>query len=372
MRRLQKEHILRDLKKKMVFIVGPRQVGKTWLAKDIMKSYEEPVYLNFDGLKDRKVIMEQSWYADSDLIIFDEIHKMREWKNYIKGVFDTKKDFQQIIVTGSARLESFRKTGDSLAGRYFLHHLLPFSLKELENTELADSLDLLIGRGGFPEPLLSDPDISGRWRNQYTESLLRYDIVDFQNISHIRNIELLFNMIRDRVGSPISFKSLAEDIQISPITVKKYLHILEDLFIVFRVSPFSRNIARAVQKSSKYYFFDNGLVNGDIGKKFENLVAIHLLKHCYAKTDYTGIRTELKYIRTKEKKEVDFCIVEDNRPVILIEVKSSDTSVAPNLRFFSEKYNIRGVQLVKNIKRQLSKNGIDIRDAKKFLKELYL
>jgi predicted AAA+ superfamily ATPase len=164
MQRSIRKQILEDLKKKIVFIVGPRQVGKTWLAKDIMHAYKNPLYLNYDNLEHRNTIKNYGWLSDVDLVVFDELHKMPKWKTYIKGVFDTKRDGLHILVTGSARMDAFRKAGDSLAGRFFVHHLLPFSLAEIDkvidtNTERIESelnsLDLLLERSGFPEPLLA-------------------------------------------------------------------------------------------------------------------------------------------------------------------------------------------------------------------------
>ena len=193
----------------------------------------------------------------------------------------------RLLVTGSARLNIFDQLGDSLAGRYFSHHLLPFSPKELHQTTHHPSIDRLLEHGGFPEAFLTQnvTDIA-RWRAQYTNSLLSTDVFDIEPIKNIKALRLIFTLLQHRVGSPISYQSLAEDVAVSPTTVRKYIDILEALYVVFRVTPFSKNIARSLLKEPKIYFFDNGLVQGDKGAKLENLVATSLLKHVYARMDY--------------------------------------------------------------------------------------
>lgn len=368
--RKQKNNISRDLAKKMVLIVGPRQVGKTWLAKEIMQDYNNPVYLNFDHLEDRKIIKEESWLPATDIVVFDELHKMKEWKTYLKGLYDTKPDHLHILVTGSARLDTFSQAGDSLAGRYFLHHLFPFSYKET-SIDKQFPLDFLISRGGFPEPLLAEneEDIQ-RWRSLYADSLIREDILNFENIQDLRSIQLLFQLLRSRVGSPISYKSLSEDIDKSPNTVKKFIQTLEALYIVFRVTPFSRDIARSLKKEPKLYFFDTGMVNGDEGIKFENYMAVSLLKHVNFLHDSKGKDTRLHYLRTKEKREVDFCLVENEKPVMMVETKFSDTVVSPHLYYFNKRYSITGMQVVLNIRKEKMNDNIAIRKAENFLLEL--
>jgi predicted AAA+ superfamily ATPase len=370
MNRIQKQLILRDLKKKMVFLVGPRQVGKTWLAKDIATGYRNPLYLNYDHPEDRDLIHHRAWLNDVDLLVFDELHKMTDWKNYLKGVFDTRAQ-QHILVTGSARLQTFRQAGDSLAGRYFAHRLLPFTPAELHQTDQPVNLDLLLKRGGFPEPLNAETDVDAdRWRKQYADSLIRTDILDFERVHDLRAIQLLLEMLRRRVGSPLSFKSLAEDLQIAPNTVKKYIQIFEALFIVFRVTPFSRNIARSLVKEPKLYFYDQGMVLGDAGAALENLLAISLYKHILGREDTTGKNLSLNYLRTKEGREVEFCIVEEDAVEKMIEVKASDSNLDKNLRYFSERYPFPAVQVVGRLNREYRVGNIEIRKADKFLRQL--
>ena len=373
MKRFQKEAIIADLQKKMVLLAGPRQAGKTTLAKEIGKEFTSTSYLNYDSIKDRKIISDESWLLSKELIIFDEIHKMPNWKNYLKGVYDTKPKHQKILVTGSARLEIFNQVGDSLAGRYFLHRLMPLSPAELKKSGEKSDINRFIERGGFPEPFLFDDPIDAkRWRLQYVDSLLRTDVLDFENIQNLKAIRLLFELLRERVGSPISYHSIARDISISPNTVKKYISILEALYIVFRIVPFSKNIARSLLKEPKIYFFDSGLVKGDDGIKFENFVGACLFKHVLGKIDYQAENYTLSYLRTKDQKEVDFTLVKDGEIEKLIEVKHAKQHVSSGLAYFHEKYKLPSIQVVKELKHEHSNQGIQIVEGYKFLQDLYL
>ncbi|MCF7912882.1 MAG: ATP-binding protein [Candidatus Cloacimonetes bacterium] len=367
MKRIKEDVVLRDLKKKMVFITGPRQVGKTWLAKKIAEKFSYPVYLNFDRLADRNIIQSESWLPNTDLLIFDEIHKMKGWKNYLKGIFDTKEPYLKILVTGSARLETFHKSGDSLAGRYFLHHLLPFTPYEAAATSQT-LINKIITESGFPEPLLAetDQDIK-KWRNFYISGLVRDDISDFSSLSKNRELELLLELLRQNVCSPVSYSSLSKNLQISPNTVKSYLEILEALYIVFRISPYSNNIARSLLKSPKLYFYDTGMVLGNAGQKLENAVAVSLKDYTFRQYEEMGETCHLSYIRTKEKKEIDFCLHKDNKPYLFIEVKNSDNNFSKTLIAFSRKYQVKAVQLVDNIKHERFLDNITLRNLSNFL-----
>lgn len=373
MYRKQIEPIIKDLNKKIVFIVGPRQVGKTWLAMEISKHFKNTTYLNYDSFEDSQIIKKESWAQSTELLILDELHKMPGWKNYLKGVFDTKSDNLKILVTGSARLDTFRKTGDSLAGRFFAHRLLPFSISELQENPISKDVDHFISRGGFPEPFLSDNIVDAkRWRNQYIDGLIRTDILNFERIYDLRIIQMIFELIRRSVGSPLSYASIARDVNSSPTTVIKYIQILEALYIIFRVTPYSKNIARSILKEPKIYFFDNGLIIGDEGAKFENLIALSLLKHIFGKIDYEGENFELKYLRTKDGREVDFCLTNNNEIIEIIEAKNRETSISKNLIYFCEKYRLKGTQVVKELKREETINNIDIRKAHSYLTDLFL
>ena len=373
MRRVQTDYILKDLEKKMVLLVGPRQVGKTWLAKEIGKQFVNTVYLNYDNFTDRETMRNEGWYAKTDLLILDEVHKMPDWQTWLKGIFDTRPEGLRILVTGSARMDIMTHSGESLAGRYFRHRLLPFSLSELKNTDFSHQIDRLLQRGGFPEPFLAENDIdTARWRNQYIDGLIRYDILDFQRIVDFRALQLTVDLLRQRVGSPISYSSIARDINASPTTIAKYIQLLEALFLVFRVPPFSRDIARSLLKEPKIYFYDTAMVNGDAGARLENLVAVSLLKDLLGRNDYLGERWRLHYLRTKEGRETDFALIKDERIHQIIECKSSDGRPDKNLFHFSSKYSLRAIQLVGNLRNDQMVRNIEMRNTGRFLEELFL
>ena len=370
MKRYLYNQILEDLKHKMVFITGPRQVGKTYISKQILNEFETPQYLNFDNIFDRKIITEMSWKLNTDLLVFDEIHKLKNWKLFLKGIFDSKPKNQSILVTGSARLETFRQSGESLAGRYLHLHLNPFSVKELKSLVTPyEAIETLNKYGGFPEPLLyalnnnknSSLEFAARWKNQYYTDLIREDIFEYSRISEIHTMKHLLELLRNRVGSPISYKALSEDLQVSPNTVKKYVQILESLYIIFLIRPFHKNIARAILKEPKVYFYDTSYVNGNEGIKFENTCAVSLLKHVQFLSDTKGKNIQLNYLRNKEKKEIDFVIVENGQPTFFIEVKLSNKKLSPSLIYFSKQFiKTKAIQLVHNLRQEENKNGIEL------------
>jgi predicted AAA+ superfamily ATPase len=202
------------------------------------------------------------------------------------------------------------------------------------------------------------------------DGLVREDVLEIEQFNDFKSIKLCLEMLRGRVGSPVSYTSIARDIGIAPNTVKKYIQVFEELYIVFRVTPFSANIARSLLKEPKIYFFDTALVDGDDGIKFENLAALALAKEAAADEDLRGIPSSLNYMRTKDGQEVDFCYVRDSKPQFLVEAKYSDSSISKNLFYFCSRYGILGIQLVKDIKRERQEGNIEMRSADGWLKEL--
>ncbi len=357
MKRYLSDTILADLGRKMVLLTGPRQVGKTTLARKLMRSFQQPQYLNWDITDDRRILLKQSWSLRADLLVLDEIHKMRHWKEYLKGVFDGRAEGQAVLVTGSARMETFRQSGESLAGRYFHLRLHPFSVREwvdLTDAKPEDALDRLMQRGGMPEPFLAGNSIqAGRWRRQYFTDLVREDVLEFSRIQEIRVMRLLVELLRQRVGSPLSIASLARDLQSAPNTVTKYIGILEALYVIFLVRPFHRNVARAILKEPKVYFFDNAYVSGEDGAKWENACAAMLLKHVHYEQDALGKDSSLHYLRTKEGTEVDFVLCENSVPIQMIECKHADNRPAASLIRFAENFpNAEAIQLVCELRRE--------------------
>jgi uncharacterized protein len=373
MKRYLHDQILKDLKKKMVIITGPRQVGKTYLAKEVMRAFPNPQYLNNDNDSDRRIIKQRSWRLDSGLIVFDEIHKMKKWKIYLKGTFDSRAEGQAILVTGSARLETYRQSGESLAGRYLHLRLHPLSVKELAGSlapfEAVEKFNRL---GGFPEPFLSgSEEEASRWRNQYYTDLVREDILEFGRIQEIKAVRHLVELLRQRVGSPLSYVSLAQDLQLSPNTVKKYIAILESLYIVFLVRPFHKNIARSILREPKLYFFDSGYLKADEGVRLENTCAVCLLKHVQYLCDARGNDIALNYIRTKDGKDTDFVIVQDGAPQVLIEVKASENRPAKSLVYFAGRFpSAQAVQLVHHLRQEEHQAGVHILRAGDWLANL--
>jgi predicted AAA+ superfamily ATPase len=365
--------IKRDLSKKMVILTGPRQVGKTYLAKELMKEFRNAQYLNYDHYDDARIIHNQTWSLDADLLILDEIHKMKDWKRFVKGIYDTRPAGQSILITSSARLDTFRQTGESLAGRYFPHRLHPLSVREVGNAvSPREALSLLNRLGGFPEPFLSGSDSeAARWRNQYYTDLIREDILEFSRIHEIKAIRLLVEMLRERVGSPLSYTSIAGDLQIAPNTVRKYVDILESLCIIFLVRPFHANIARAVLKEPKVYFFDSGYVKGDEGLKLENTCAVCLLKHAQYLQDTAGEDISLCYVRTRDGREVDFALRREDRITTLIEVKLTENRPTPGLLYFSGRIpDAAAFQLVQNLRQEESIKGVSVVAAGRWLSTL--
>lgn len=355
MRDLKSAAIRADLKDKLVLLSGPRQVGKTTLTKALFPS---AVYLNYDIEEHRDELQERSWDRRVPLVIFDELHKMSEWKQWLKGLVDDEKNKPPVLVTGSARLDLAKKVGDSLAGRFFMHRLHPFDLKELKDVDKPDAImDRLLRFGGFPEPYLRGTDaFYGKWKKSHLDVILRQDLLDIETPRRILTIELLVDLLRKRVGSTVSYASLARDLNCDPKSVQRWLEILEALYVVFRVTPHHRNIARSLLKEPKFYFFDIAAVAHDEGARLENLVALALRKELDRLEDEEGKDCELHFLRTKDGREIDF-LTDVNGQKTLIEVKSSESAPTPHFAHFAtflsdENKKPRMVQLVRTLTRE--------------------
>ena len=333
------------------------------------------VYLNYDAPADRKIISNLEWRRDCSLVIFDELHKMKNWKSWIKGLYDTEGTSPNLLVTGSARLETYRKSGDSLAGRFFSYRLHPLTVKEIcshLDEKSPEALEKLLALGGFPEPYLKNSRaFAKRWRRTHVDTIIREDLLDLEKVRDIKSIEILIDLLRDRVGSATSYTSLANDLQVSVHTVKHWLQILENLYLIFAVRPYHKNIARSILKEAKYYFYDTGDVIDSPGTRLGNTVACALLRELHLYEDTTGARVELHYLRDKEKREVDFLTVVDGLPEQIIEVKSSDDNFSQSLLRFSKILpSATALQVVHKLRQHKEREGVKMVPADEFLKNL--
>ncbi len=374
MERYLEEPIRRDLTKKIIILSGPRQVGKTTLSKQLVPSF---FYLNYDSSSDRKTIQKEDWPRNVPLVIFDELHKMKNWKSKIKGIYDTDGLPPGLLITGSARLETVRKGGDSLAGRFFSYHLHPVTVKELTiflKETPGTALNRLLILGGFPEPYLqNDEAYAKRWRRTLMDSIIRGDLLDLERVRDLKSMEILIDLLRTRVGAATSYTSLSQDLQVSVHTVKHWLQILENLYVIFSVRPYHRNIARSLLKEPKYYFYDTGAVEEGNGPRMENVVALALWRELQLLEDTTGSRVALHYLRDRDGNELDFLAVIDGRPVLIVEVKTGDDTFSKAFWRFGRYFpKTPKVQVVLDLKRAKEKEGISMVPAHEFLAGLTL
>jgi uncharacterized protein len=388
--------IAKDLARKLVFVTGPRQVGKTTLSQQLLAGTAPAQYFNYDVAPDKQSIERQSWLPDSKLLVLDELHKMPNWKSWLKGVWDGRSAQQQVLVTGSARMDTFRQAGDSLAGRYFSWRLHPISVKEWMSNSPAseagaapsadEALTHLLKRGGFPEPCLYEDTPQGdidalRWREQYANGLVREDVMEFSRIQELGSMRLLLDMLRTRVGSPLSLASLGRDLGLSQPTVKRYIDILQALYIVFMVQPWHHNIARSLQQAPKIYFFDTGMVKPPPGltadssqaqgARFENAVAGMLLKQVHFLQDSQAAPVGLHYVRDKAGAEIDFALSNENSLSHLIECKWRDDKPHRAFGKFGDAWpQAQRVQLVRYLRSGQFYKGVHIVPAAAWLAAL--
>lgn len=328
---------------KMVFVGGPRQVGKTTLALDLLgrrATERHPAYLNWDDPRARARIRSAELPADEPLLVFDELHKYARWRGLVKGVWDTEKAFRKIVVTGSARLDYYRKGGDSLIGRYRYLRLHPFSLRELDRNATPSSLDALLRFGGFPEPLFAQDATQHRiWHRDRVTRVVQEDLRDLERVREISLVEHLVDLLPERVGAPLSIANLRGDLEVDHKTVERWLQMLENLYLCFRVAPYGAPRIRAVKKERKLYLWDWSAVP-DAGARLENLVASQLLKYCHRIEDTEGHRMELRFLRDTDRREVDFVVLQGKRPLFAVECKSGDRQVGPAVKYFAERTSI--------------------------------
>jgi hypothetical protein len=322
-----------DLEKKMVLVAGPRQVGKTSLS---LKIGGKSGYLNWDIPEHREKILLREFPPAKNILILDEIHKNRDWRSFLKSLTDDITTKRKILVTGSAKLDAYRRGGDSLQGRYFFHRLHPFTGDELKLSSQSDWKQLL-HLGGFPEPFLSgDKNFSSRWCRSYRVRLLEDEIRSLENIIELTKLELLGIRLPNLVGSPLSLNALREDLNVSHQTVDRWLQILDNVYYTYRVSPLGMNKLRTVKKEQKLYLWNWALPPED-SIRFENMVAGHLQKWIHRRQDGFGEEWDLRYFRDTAGREVDFILTLDEIPKLLLECKLSDTELHPPLRYLKDR-----------------------------------
>lgn len=359
--------------KAMVFAAGPRQAGKTTLAQRISRSYRNALYCSWDIPEHRVRLLENPVFftelarhdASTPLIVFDEIHKYKDWKNYLKGAYDGHADGFRFLVTGSGRLDLYQKGGDSLAGRYALFHLWPFCLAELAgqnrpapeffadplrveasaSSDLAELWDDLGRLSGFPEPFLSGWETTyRRWSNAYGRQLVREDIRDLAQVRSIGEAESLYYLLPSKVGSPLSYPSIAATLKVSYNSVRQWTDLFERFFLGFSVGPWTDRISRAIQKQRKFYLWDAPRIR-DPRARFENRVALELYRATHAWTDWGLGDFALHFLRDKEGREVDFLIARDREPILLVEAKVEQREPSASLRRFQTMLDLPAVQL---------------------------
>ncbi len=329
------------LKTRMVFVGGPRQVGKTTLCQQFLDTptIEDSGYLNWDDLLSKKIIKDGGLPIDSTTLCFDEIHKYKNWRSLLKGFFDTKKNKYRFLVTGSARLDHYRRGGDSLLGRYRYLRLHPFTIGELGTFDKNSTLNLL-KFGGFPEPLFNGTDKNLKlWQRERVYRIIHDDVRDLERVREINYIETLADELPQRVGSPLSIKNLTGDLEVHHATVKNWIQILDNIYYTYRIPPFGAPKIRAVKKEQKLYLWDYSVI-AETGPRLENMVANHLLKYCHFLEDTEGERMELRFLRDTDKREIDFVVLKNKKPIFAVECKTGDKNISPHIEYFKNRTDI--------------------------------
>jgi predicted AAA+ superfamily ATPase len=328
-----------DLSEKMVFIGGPRQVGKTTLALGLLENGSEnhPAYLNWDDVASRKALLQGVLPGGQPLVILDEIHKYKGWRNLVKGFYDMNKSTKQFLVTGSAKLDHYRRGGDSLQGRYHYHRLHPLSLHELSTSPSSSDLELLLRFGGFPEPFLkANMRHWKRWQRERQTRVIRDDLTSLEHVKEVAQLELLADVLPDRVGSVLSINNLRQDLSVAFETADRWIGILENLYFCFRIKPYGLPKLRAAKKEQKLYMWDWSVCS-EPDARFENLVASNLLKYCHQQEDQEGDTMVLNFIRDSVGREIDFVVVRNGTPLFGVECKTGEGKLSKHISYFAQR-----------------------------------
>ncbi len=368
------------LHNRMSFICGPRQIGKTTLVRRHLEQIgQSGNYHNWDSLTLKQNFASNPLFfienisqplkagthlpaEDREWVVLDEIHKYPQWKNILKGYYDEWKDCIHFVITGSARLDYFRHSGDSLVGRYFLFKMNPLHPNDLTGVILdrdsawhpnspgiifdepdesfRDATDHLYHLTGFPEPAhVGTKEFYERWKNNHISLITSEDVRDLSKVENIQKLQTLVFLLPERVGSPLSLNNLKNTLGCAHASVQNWLEVLKKVYVLFDVAPYSAHIARAVRKERKFFFWDWGLLE-DTGKRFENFVAVQLKRAVSAWTEWGKGDFNLLYVRTKDGREVDFIITEKQKPLLLIECKRGDKTLSHNLRYFRDRIKV--------------------------------
>ena len=359
---------------KILLLTGPRQCGKTTLSQQLGNRYD---YLNYDSEEHRDILEKKEWKKDTDYLIFDELHKKESWKRWLKGVYDTQERALGIVVTGSARMDIFRKTGDSLAGRFFSFRLHPFDVKEIckfnKKAKAENVLNRLLKTGGFPEPYIKNQtSYYTKWKRAHLDVIFKQDLIDLEAPRKFKKIELLVQILKKHIGTPVSYYNLAQRLNVSPKSIELWLEWLENLFVVFKVPPYHVNLNHALKKKSKYYFYDTAQLPHDNGQRLENLTACALLKENHFQEDCLGKEKNLFFVQNTNKKEIDFLVTKKQKPSALIEVKWKDNAFSSSFKSFEMNFkNVKKFQIVKELSREKdSFSGVKMRKASQWLSSM--
>lgn len=360
------DHLQRH--RQMAFVSGPRQVGKTTTCRGFSGAY-----FNWDNAEDRRLLLRgpgalagslqlDRLRAQAPVVVLDELHKHSKWKTLLKGIFDTHGDRMRLLVTGSSRLDVFRRGGDSLMGRYLLYRMHPWSVAEclridLPQREIQSPVEVpsaeweaLWEHGGFPEPFLRrDTRFTRRWRSLRQEQLSREDLREVTQVTDLGRMETFMQLLAERSAQQLIYSNLAQEVQVAVDTARRWIDLLCRMHYGFLVRPWFKNVAKALRKEPKWFLRDwSGLA--DDGARAETMVACHLLKAVEGWTDLGLGDFELRYVRDKQKREVDFLVVRDRRPWLLVEVKLTEPILSSALVYFQSQTKApHALQVVMNL-----------------------